>query len=394
MTLGEHSKRTDNPRRVNRLHERDDDVIALVLPEGSRRIQLGDHWLQEIMAHPDYAKRRPQFRVKISNVALALLSSIEWITGTSTPGNDWLMATAGVRSNALGRVKSWLKRHGFLAMVANGRSAIYTPASSDGFSHLISGDRVPFTKMADRAVFVLCLPKTPEEIAAALEEQRQSMENKGKLAPMLDKLAGVFGVSRNPIQPERKTNPKARKEFASLTGKAYWEAVARASAEQSTARTDLRWPRTGTTSAPDEATRSFNELQAARRVISEAPSLRTLSDRHVARLLAPAFRAGYTPADIIEVFRFMPDGTAHRHDGFTGTINIAAMVQSRLNHWKMNGQYMYSPSQREDQRVRDARARAYKAKPQVKEVSTDDSVFNTGIAMLRNAIRGSNPLDG
>lgn len=394
VTLGEHSKRTDNPRRVNRRNERDEFHVDRAIPEGSRKLVLGDNWLEAITNHHDFVWRRADFRISVIAVAMGHLHSIDWVTATATPGNDWIKQTYEVSRWQLFAARRWLKSHGFLAQVANGRSAMYTPASSDGFSHLISGDRVPYTKMADRAIYVLCLPMTAEELTEAFQADLDRKASRCKLIPYLERLSAAVDINLHPNQASRKTNPKGNYEWASPMRKAYFEAAARETAKIEAARTDLSWPRSATTDAPDEATRSFNELQAARTVIWHTPALQRFSHRYIKRVLAPAFRAGYTPRDVLLAFDYLPDGTQRRHSGFDGAVDVVRLIQARLNDWKVNGQYVYSFSQQEEVRVRDARNRALNAKPQVKEVSTDDSVFNTGIAMLRNAIRGANPLDG
>ena len=311
----------------------------------------------------------------------------DYVTFTCTPGNDYLMAMADIKSNTLGRFKRWLKRHGFLGMVANGRCAIYTPKSSDGFSNLYPHGKAPEGRMADRAVFVLCVPMSDGEIEEYAEHEVKCMDNRGKLGEFFMRLARAVEVNRNPLPNSAKRNPKSKKELASPTLIEYFEAAARETAKLEAARTDLSWPRTKTTEAPDEATRSFNELQAARTVQWYAPALQKLPSRYLARILAPFFRAGWNARDVLHAFDHKPNGAPHRNDGWDGAHNLPALVQHRLNYWRMNGQPTYGLTQRQQKRSDDARARAMAVKPQARNEVRSTENFRAGIALLREALK-------
>jgi len=356
--LGEHSKRTEAPRRINRLLERDEKNVLLAVPEGSCLLTADFDWLEAIAQHPKLAWRRRDFRQNLLTVATRLLLGFDFTSHTATPGNAYLLDAAGIGAGTLGRIKRWLIHNGFLGIVAGGRSAIYTPKICSGISNLYKrGQREE--RMADRAVYVLCRPATEEELARFGEEEVQRMDFKCKLDPFLAMFGLAVDVSGNPIPPKEKSAPKGIKEWASPTlRKTYFEAAAKWVADMNAARTDLQWPKTKTTSADDEATRSFNELQAARTVQWHSPALRTLRSRHLARILAPFFRSDYTPDDILHALEETPDGSKHAHDGFTGALNVAALLQSRLNYWRINGQPVYSHRQRAAQRSRAARAQA------------------------------------
>jgi hypothetical protein len=356
--LGEHSKRTEAPRRINRLVERDEKNVLLAIPEGSCPLTPDFDWLEAIAQHPKMAWRRRDFRQNLLAVAALLLLGFDFTSHTATPGNAYLLDAAGIGEGTLGRIKRWLIHHGFLGVVAGGRSAIYTPKICSGVSHLYKrGQRDE--RMADRAVYVLCRPATEEELARFGEEEVQRMDFKCKLDPLLAMFGMAVDVSGNPIPPKEKSTPKGIKEWASPTlRKNYFEAIAKWVADMAAARTDLQWPKTKTTSANDEATRSFNELQAARTVQWHAPALRKLRSRHLARILRPFFRADYTPDDILYALDTAPDGSHHEHDGFKGALNVAALLQARLNYWRINGQPVYSHRQRAAQRSREARAQA------------------------------------
>lgn len=355
--LGEHSKRTEAPRRLNRLVERDEENVLRAVPEGSCALTTDFDWLEAIRHHPKLAWRRTDFRRNLLSVAELLLQGFDFNSHTVTPGNAYLLAMAGIGQGTLGRIKRWLIRYGFLAVVAGGRSAIYTPKNCMGASNLHKdGEREE--RMADRAVYVLCRPATEEELARFGEEEVQRMDFKCKLDPILTMFGLAVDINGNPNPSKGKTAPKGIKAWASPTLKAYFQATTKWVAEMTAARTDLQWPLDRTTNAQDEATRSFNELQAARTVQWHSPPLRKLRSRHLARILAPFFRADYTPSDILHALDTKPDGTEHRHDGFDGALNLPALLQGRLNHWRVNGQPVYSRSQRAIQRSRAAKAQA------------------------------------
>lgn len=368
--LGEHSKRTEAPRRLNRLMERDEENVLRAVPEGSCALTTDFDWLEAIRHHPKLAWRRTDFRRNLLAVAELLLHGFDFNSHTVTPGNAYLLAMAGIGSGTLGRIKRWLIRHGFLAIVAGGRSAIYTPKNCIGASNLHKdGEREE--RMADRAVYVLCRPATEEELARFGEEEVRRMDFKCKLDPILTMFGSAVDINGNPNPSKGKTAPKGIKAWASPTLKAYFEATTKWVAEMTAARTDLQWPLDRATNAQDEATRSFNELQAARTVQWHSPPLRKLRSRHIARILAPFFRADYTPSDILHALDTKPDGTQHRHDGFDGALNLPALLQGRLNHWRVNGQPVYSRSQRAAQRSRDAKAQAEAAFQRIQKEATE-----------------------
>ncbi len=355
--LGEHSKRTEAPRRLNRLVERDEENVLRAVPEGSCALTTDVDWLEVIRHHPKLAWRRTDFRRNLLAVAELLLQGFDFNSHTVTPGNAYLLAMAGVGKGTLGRIKRWLIRYGFLAIVAGGRSAIYTPKNCTGQSNLHKdGEREE--RLADRAVYVLCRPATEEELARFGEEQVQRMDFKCKLDPLLGMFGVAVNINGNPNLSKGKTAPKGIKAWASPTLKSYFEATTKFTANMAAARTDLQWPLNGTTSAQNEATRDFNELQAARTVQWHSPPLRKLRSRHLARILAPFFRTDYTPSDILHALDTKPDGTEHRHDGFAGVKDIAALLQHKLNHWRLNGQPVYSRSQRAIHRSQQLKAQA------------------------------------
>ncbi|MFK0042387.1 hypothetical protein ACIQTW_21335 [Paenarthrobacter sp. NPDC090517] len=355
--VGEHTKRTEAPRRVNRLVERDEENVLRAVPEGSCILTSDFDWLDAIGQHPKLALRKADFRRNVLAVAALLLLSFDFNSHTVAPGNAYLRATAGIGKGTLGRVKRWLKRYGFLADVAGGRSAIYTPKNCLGFSNLHKkGEREE--RMADRAVYVLCRPATEEELAQFGEEEVQRMDFKCKLDPLLGLFGLAVDINGNPIHSKGKTSPKAIKAWASPTLKSYFEAATKYVADITAARTDISWPLDGTTSANDQATRDFNELQAARTVQWHSPPLRKLRSRHLARILAPFFRADYTPGDILHALDTKPDGSEHRHDGFDGAKDVAKLLQHKLSFWRLNGQPVYSRSQRAIQRSQQLKAQA------------------------------------
>lgn len=382
----QHFKRTDNPRRINRLVERHEEHVLRAVPEGSAPVTADDDWLDDIRQHRKLAWHRADFRRNVLAVATLLLLAYDHTSYTATPGNDYLRRESGIGAGTLGRVKRWLTRHGFLGLVAGGRQARYTPRSSDGHSNLFKPGSRP-ERMADRAVFVLCRPLTERELARYGEAEVQRMNFRCKFDPLLSIFSAAVDINGNPIPSTAKSNPKNIREWASPTLKNYFEAAARATTVLEAARTDLQWPPSKTTGAKDKATREFNELQAARTVQWHSPPLHKLPSRYVARILAPFFRAGYSPRDILHAIDTKPDGTLHRHDGFDGALNVPALLQARLNSWRNNGQPVYSRSQRVVLNAEESRARAVAAASEARAKGTGSTPTNIarkrGISMLR-----------
>ncbi|MDJ0322112.1 hypothetical protein [Pseudarthrobacter sp. PS3-L1] len=371
---------------MNRKEERDEEHVNRAIPEGSRPVITEDNWLETIAQHPAFVWRRRDSQRNILAVARYFLDCYDYISHTSTPGNDPLIAATGIKSTTLWRIKCWLIAHGFLGMVANGRLGENTPQSSDGYSNLIDcGDEDAC--MADRAVFVLCLPMTEIELAADGEEQAERRKAKCFLNPWITRFSEAVDINGYPLPNSRKTNPKSIREWASPTRKSYFEAATREAAKIMAARIDIAWPLNGTTSAQDKATRDFYELQAANTVKFHAPVLNKLKNTYVARMLAPFFRADYSPADVLHSIDTKPDGTPHPHDGFRGADNPAMILQSRLNHWRMNGQPIYSRSQRSILNAKEAKERALAVAARAKEpkapAPAKDPAHAKGIAMLR-----------
>lgn len=357
--VGEHSKRTEAPRRVNRAAERDEQLVLRAVPDGSMPLTSAAHdeWLDLIWHHKSLVHKRADFQHNVIAVADLYRRAYDFNSHTATPGNKYLCETAGIGQGTLGRVKRWLKRHGFLGQVAGGRSAIYTPKNCLGFSNFRK-DGAQEERMADRAVYVLCRPATEEELARFGQEEAQRMDFKCKMDPLLGMFGLAVDINGNPIHSKGKSSPKGIKAWASPTLKSYFEAATEWVAKLQAARTDLQWPATKTTSAQDKATQEFNELQAARTVQWHSPPLRKLGSRHLSRILTPFFRADYTAADILHALDTTPEGTAHRHDGFDGAKDIAALLQNRLNYWRLNGQPVYSHRRRASIRSEQLRAQA------------------------------------
>ncbi|MFM9431990.1 hypothetical protein [Arthrobacter sp. MP_2.3] len=366
--------------------ERNEEHVLRAVPEGSAPVTMDSDWLQDIRQHHKLVWHRADFRRNVLTVATALLQAYDYASYTATPGNDYLMTTAGIGAGTLGRIKRWLTRHGFLGLVAGGRQARYTPKTSDGHSNLFKQGTRP-QQMADRAVFVLCRPLNETEIATYGEKEVQRMDFRCKLDPFLSRFSAAVDISGNPIPNTPKTNPKSIREWASPTLKSYFKAAARATALIEAARTDLQWPASRTTSANDQATRDFNELQAARTVQWHSPPLQKLPSRYVARIFAPFFRENYTPGDVLHSIDTKPDGTPHQHDALHGALNIPAVIQSRLNYWRINGQPIYSRSQRVVLEAEEARARAIAAAARAKTCHQPKPANNPqhvkGVAMLR-----------
>lgn len=341
-------------RRINRSVERDEEHVLPAIPEDSGPIQTAERWITDILNDANLCWRRKDFQRNVLNVADVLVTDCDFTSYTCTPGKAFLTAMTGLASATVERILRFLRDRGFLGLVANGRQAKFTPRSSDAHARWGNGSG----PVADRAVYVLCQPLSPEDREQAHQETVARTENKCKLGNLINRFQLAVDVTDGPSRNSRKTAPKGIKEWASPTLKGYFEAAAEYVAKWSTARTDLSWPRHQTTSALDEAGRSFNELQAARTVKLHAPTLQKLTDRQATAICRPFFRSDWTAADILECLEFQPNGQRWPHDAARGVESTAAWFQSRLNAHRVNGEVPYSPTQRRELKVHSARTRA------------------------------------
>jgi hypothetical protein len=334
--------------------ERDEEHVFPAIPEGSAPIQTPQRWISDILNHEKFIWRRNDFRRNVLNIAELLLERCDFASYTCTPGRDWLDGLSGLSRATVTRCLRWLRDHGFLGLVANGRMAENTPRSSDAHARWGNG----YDAVADRAVYVMCQPLTDEERAERVQENIARADNRGKLARVFSRFSMAVDINEPPNRNARKSAPKGIREWASPTLKSYFEAAARVTAKIEAARTDLSWPRHRTTSANDEAEARFNELQAARTVRLHTPAVSGLSDRHLTAILRPWFRAEWSPADILEALDYRPDGAPRRNDGAHGVRNVAAWLQSRLSDHRVNGMIPYSPTKRRELAARPGRERA------------------------------------
>lgn len=334
--------------------ERDEQHVLPAIPEGSGPIQTAERWINDIQEHAKFCWRRNDFRRNVLAVANLLIERADFASFTCTPGRDWLIAMTGLGKSTVDRAMHWLRKHGFLGMVANGRKAEWTPRSSDAYARWGNGQG----PVADRAVYVLCQPLSDEERQQAYQDSVARADNRNRLNGVFSRFSMAVDVNGEPNRNSRKATPKGIKEWASPTLKEHFEAAARVTAQLEAARTDLSWPRHRTTSANDEAEAAFNRLQAARTVRLHTPALSDLSDRHLTAILKPWFVGEWSAADIIEAINTRPDGRPWSNDGAYGVWNVAAWLQSRLSAHRVNGAVPYSPTKRRELAARPARERA------------------------------------
>jgi hypothetical protein len=288
-------------------------------------------------------------------VAELLLYRADFESRTTTPGWGWLAAEAGLRSfSSVNTIINRLIRMGFLGKVAGGRRAEYTPRDSDEYARWGNGEQV-----ADRAVYVLCMPLTENELAEAGDAEVRRMENKCTLDTFLTRFQAAVDVNCNPIPNQAKANPHSKREWASPMLKEYFGALSERVQAMSAHRIDLQWPRHGTTNADDEATTRHNELQAARTIQWYSPALAKKRSTTVASMFRRWFRAGYTAHDVLHALETRPDGSLWSHDAFTGAMNVAAVAHHRMSRWLYNGEPIMSQTQRILSRRQEALDRAY-----------------------------------
>jgi len=334
--------------------ERDEEHVLPAIPEGSGPIQTAKRWINDILNHEKFIWRRNDFRRNVLSIAELLLERCDFASYTVTPGRDWLEAMSGLSRATVTRVLHALCQNGFLAMVANGRQAKWTPRSSDAHARWGNG----MDAVADRAVYVMCQPLSDEDRQQAYQDSVARADNRCKLEGVFSRFSMAVDITEPPDRNARKSAPKGIREWASPMLKSYYQAAARVTAAMEAARTDLSWPRHKTTSAKDEAEARFNQLQAARTVRLHTPALSGLSDRHLTAILRPFFTAEWTAADIIEAISFKLDGSQWNNDAAYGVRNVAAWLQSRLGNHRVNGLVTYSPTQRRELASRPARERA------------------------------------
>lgn len=362
--LGEHSKRSEKPRRLDRRWERHPVNVIKVVPENCRVLHTLSTWLPAIRSQIRDERLRVDWAVNLYGVAAALIHHIDVASRTTMPGWDFLMDRAKVSRSTLKKALAWLRAHGFLATVASGRKGIYAQKGSDGHELYPSktGERTN-----ERAVYVLCEPLSPEALAS--EEQLAA-----DVAALVESTGKQFDVdtTRPPIPTSVGTNPpharesqcekpKAENDGASHRLKTFYGALSeRVQASCGDRRQPLWNPKATTNAGTKRGTRA-NELVAALTLRNDNFALRPLSGRHLAYLFRPFFEADWLIGDIKHALDTKPDGTKHRHDGLDGARNVADLIAYRLSFWMENGVVTYSYSQRYMKRSRPAleRARAY-----------------------------------
>ena len=291
-------------------------------------------------------------------LAWSMVNMCDFETKTVTPGRWWLAENVDVHLHSIPRYLRALRHAGLLGLVAPGRQARYCPEDSEEHTRY---PREGVDRHGDRSVYVLCAPLTEAELAERAEEELGRMENKCRITTFMDRFKLAVDVSATPLPSTAKRNPRSSYEWASPTLKSHFEAAARYVAKQDAARTDLSWPRSATTSAPDEATTRSNELQAARSLQWDIPALAKMRTTTLASIIRPCLRADWTVNDIKHALDHKPDGSRHKHDGFHGMEILAIGIKHRLGFWRLNGQPIYSQSQRVVMNAEEARDRAIAA---------------------------------
>lgn len=128
------------------------------------------------------------------------------------------------------------------------------------------------------------------------------------------------------------------------------------------------WSPTMTQSAMTKARRRETERLAAAECQFRHFPLRDISTAHIAYLIRPFLRAGWTVNDILHALDNRPTTNArYHHDGATGVGNLGAWIKHRLRPWmRPDGSFYRSPSQKsESARIQhDAERAAFNARRQ------------------------------
>lgn len=316
------------PRRVNRDHETNREVVFAAVPKGSVRAAHGDQVRAKLAAHADYNRCYSNRRNNIRAVLDVLIGCMDFQSMTSRPGWELIAEAAQVHRATVGRSIETLKGWGFLGVVATGRTAAHAAADKDGVF------------MNEAAVYVLCVPS----LMAVVDTTP---------APVLgDEFATPPAVCGTPPFEVKTTHTRTREkniqmETATPPQQNPFSGVASsAPTAQVPWRPESRWPAHRTTSRKNERTRAAAEIHY------RLFPLRCMNPADIAFVCKDFFETGYTVADIIHALDAMPDGTKWPHSGAPATKNAGRMrgwMTNRLASWRLpTGEIVRSKDQRDE----------------------------------------------
>lgn len=315
------------PRRVNRNHETNREVVFAAVPKGSVRAAHGDQVRAKLAAHAEYNRCYSNRRNNIRAVLEVLIGCMDFESMTSRPGWKLIAEMAQIHRATVSRSIDTLKSWGFVGVVASGRTAANAAADNDGVF------------MNEAAVYVLCVPT----LMAVVDTQPASCPVDEFATP-----PPVGGISplEVKITHTRTRENSVNIETAPPPLKSHLSGVASsAPAAHVPWRPVSRWPGDRTTSSKNERTRAATEIHY------RLFPLRCMTPEAIAFVCKDFFKDGYTVTDIIHALDVMPDGTKWPHSGAPATKNSGRMrgwMESRLTGWRLpTGEIVRSKRQRE-----------------------------------------------
>ena len=323
---------TRKPRRVRKERERGKEAVWAAVCPGSRPARHIMRWLRGVEALPEYQLARKDLKKNILAFAqiLAQCPGFDPASMTIMPLWQRLQDKHGYPKSTL---ISYLKRlhdWGVIGTVAKGRTAQFTPQSTGRTEN-------------EAAIYVLLERTTNAPVEKTWSPVPTRAVNNPPHATREDESTHLIETA-TPLTISRRTAARSAVD------------------ELMRSRTEPFWSPTMTQKTPmKKARRRETERLAAAECQFRAFPLRNISTAHVAALIRPFLRAGWTVNDILHALDNRPTTDAkYHHDGATGIGNLGAWIKHRLRPWiRPDGSFYRSPSQKaESARIHHAAQRA------------------------------------
>ncbi|MCZ2403540.1 hypothetical protein IV498_10195 [Paenarthrobacter sp. Z7-10] len=324
------------PRRARKERERGKEAVWAAVCPGSRPARHVIRWLRGIEALPEYQLARKDLKKNIRQFAqvLAQCPGFDPRSMTIMPLWERLQERYGYPKSTLISYMKRLHEWGVLGTVAKGRTAQFTPKSSGRNEN-------------EAAIYVLL-----ERVAIDPVEKTWS--------PV------PIRAVNNPPHTLREEDSKLQIEASSPLASSRRAAARLAVNDLMRSRKEPFWSPTTPQTAMNKDGRRAAERQAAAECQFRFFPLRDISTAHVAALIRPFLRAGWTVNDVLHALDNRPTTNArYHHDGATGVGNLGAWIKHRLRPWiRPDGTFYRSPSQKsESARIQhDAERAAFNAR--------------------------------
>lgn len=299
-------------------------------------------WRRGVLEVLDLSTMRTDRRNNLVALITYLASRQDPASRTVLTTWEAITAATGLARRTVARLLRVLRDHRLLSVVATGRSAGHTPASTG-------------RTRGEAPVYGLILPhKKP--VAVDGEHQAHA-----RYSPTSETVA-VGGVDENGTpDPEGLDNypcagarePWTEAETASPSPSLRRPATPAATLALLAQRKDPLWPTHATVAgtrlvgviSQRKATREA-ERRAAGELQWQVPVLRAITPDHLASTLRPFFRAGWSIRDVAHALDVRPDGTQWPHSGATGVRHLPGWIRHRLTAWTRDGRPVRSFGQR------------------------------------------------